>query len=254
MLSLLARLLLVLATAAASAQSAASPAAPAQVSANRQTEAGSEERTDITALIKETQQTDNRNGKLGVFWWAPTEYFEQAAISSGASPGQARRSFAALQSYTLIIVAVGEIGFGNIDWLPEEKVRGNILLRDASGNIYKPLDKVSADAQGFADLMKPMMKNMLGPMGDGIHYLFFPSKDALGNSLANPRERSEFSVQVTDLMGPGKTNYTWRLPLSSLLPPKYCPVGKERVEANWKYCPWHGNKLDDPASAPALAK
>jgi len=74
----------------------------------------------------------------------------------------------------------------------------------------------------------------------------------LGNEIANSRANTEFSLVATNLMGgPSPTStYTWRLPVIALMPPKFCPVGKEKVEANWRYCPWHGNKLD-AESAPS---
>jgi hypothetical protein len=209
---------------------------------------------DIGAIVKETQQMDERNNKLGIFWWIPVEYWEQSAISTGSSPEQARELFAPLREYTGAVVAVGSIGIGNLHWLPEAEVRKNIVLRDQAGNTYKPLDKVSDGAQDLADVMTPVFQKILGPMAEGIHLLFFPAKDASGKAIADPRRNTEFSLVVTDLMGGTPSSYTWKLPLTSLMPPKFCPVGKEKVDANWKYCPWHGNKLDaDSTPAPAQA-
>jgi len=207
---------------------------------------------DIAAIVKETQQVDQRNHKLGIFWWVPVDYWEQSGISAGNSVEQAREMFAPLREYSVMVIAIGSVGIGNIPWLPEAEVRKNVVLHDQAGNAYKPLDKISADAQGLADIMHPVFKNILGPMGEGIHIFFFSAKDASGKEFANPRGNTEFSLVVTDLMGGATPSaYTWKLPLSSLLPPKFCPVGKEKVNANWKYCPWHGNKLDtDSTPAP----
>jgi len=33
--------------------------------------------------------------------------------------------------------------------------------------------------------------------------------------------------------------------------PKFCAVGRERAEADWKYCPWNGNRLNETAGAPS---
>jgi hypothetical protein len=212
------------------------------------------DKIDTNALIKETQQIDQRNGKIAVFWWIPPDFWEASAISSGTSPAEAKRIFAPLRGYNLFVVAVGGTGIGTINWHSEAEVRANVVLRDRSGNTYKPLDQVSADAQSLSNIIKPVFKNILGPMAEGLHLLFFPGTDNAGKEIANPRERSELSLVVANLMGPGNSAYTWRLPLTSLLPPKYCPVGKEKVDVNWKYCPWHGNKLDNdstPASTPS---
>ena len=96
--------------------------------------------------------------------------------------------------------------------------------------------------------MRPIFKNMLGNFGEGMQFVVFPLKDGAGNVFADARKSSEMSLDVVDLMGAPTSTYSWKFPLTSLVPPKFCPVGKERVEANWKYCPWHGNKLEDPTT------
>lgn len=252
-LAVVVSLLVAIIGAQSNALAQSSPAAAATSKPSQSQPAGETETpaVDLSSMLKETQQMDSRNGKLGVFWWVPAEYFEQSAINSGMSPGQARRSFAPMHAYTMFVVAVGSVGFGNIDWLPEDKVRAAIALRDQNGNTYKPLDKVSNDAQAFADLMKPVLKNMLRPTGEGLRFVFFANKDSLGREFTNPTQRSEFTLVVSGLIVQGATsNYTWRLPLTSLTPPRYCPIGKERLEASWKFCPWHGNKLEDVPNPP----
>ena len=129
-------------------------------------------------------------------------------------------------------------------------MRKSIVLRDEAGNTYKPLETVSANAQSFNDILKPIFKNMLGQFGEGVRIIYFPIKDSTGKIFADPRRSSEFSLVVTGLIDSGNNVYTWRLPLSSMTPPRYCPVGKEKLDASWKYCPWHGNKLEDSAAAP----
>ncbi|HSM84961.1 MAG TPA: hypothetical protein VLT16_02360 [Candidatus Limnocylindrales bacterium] len=207
---------------------------------------------DTQAMVKETEQVDSRSGKMGLFWWVPVEFWEASAVRQGLSRQQASQYFLPLRDYTLFIVGVGDMGMGGITWHDEKDLRKNITLRDQAGNIYQPFDKVTDEAQGFADLMKPTLKNMLGPLGNGMQFFFFPLKDKAGKTFADPHGKSEFSLLVTDLMSPGTSTYTWRAPLTSLSPPKYCPVGKERLEASWRYCPWHGVKLDDgPSASPA---
>jgi len=195
------------------------------------------------ALTQELQRVDQRDQKMGLFWWIPTEYWEQSAAANGRDRKETKSLFAPLNDYVVIVVAVGNMGAGSIEWMPESDVRKHIKLRDQAGHLYGPVTEISAEAQEISDVMKPVFKNILGPMGEGVQFFFFPAKDAKGAEIANTSRSSEFSLEVSDVMGLGIKTYTWRLPVSSLLPPKYCPVGKEKVEANWRYCPWHGNKL-----------
>jgi hypothetical protein len=214
------------------------------------------DQVDLSALAKETEQIDQRTGKMGMFWWTPIEFWEQSAIKQGVSPGQARRQFQAMRDYNVFIIGIGDMGGMGIDWQPAEVIHKSVSLRDQAGNVYRPLESVSSDVEMFVGILKPILKGMLGPMGEGIQIVFFPVKDKTGKIFADPFRASEFSLLVADVMGPKVATYTWRLPVSALLPAKYCPVGKERVEANWKYCPWHGNKLDadaTPAAPPTPA-
>jgi hypothetical protein len=207
---------------------------------------------DISALTKETQQVDQREGKIGMFWWIPVEFWEQSAKANGASVNAVRRAFAPLGDYTVIVAGAGYFGVGGVNWMPPSDLRGKITLRDQAGTLYKPYETISPDAREIVETLKPLFKNIMGPLADGMNFFFFPAKDANGSPIADPRRASEFSLLVADVMGQPLNTYTWRLPVTELMPPKYCPIGKEKVQANWKYCPWHGTKLDEEPAPPAV--
>src|SRR5215813_81182 len=212
-----------------------------------------DEQIDTTVMAKETEHLDQRNGKMGLFMWVPTEFWEQSTVNAGGSREHAKEYFKPLRDYNVFLVGVGSITVGGMNWVADATLRKNIVLRDQAGDSFKPLDNVSLEAQSFVEILKPTLKTMMGQFGEGVQLLFFPIKDSAGKLFADPRRSSEFSLVVSDLMGTHTSTYTWRPPLTSILPPKYCPIGKERVEANWKYCPWHGNKLDSDATpAPVL--
>ena len=85
--------------------------------------------------------------------------------------------------------------------------------------------------------------------------LFFPATNKMAKPVADPLAPGSFSIVVAKLLDGKDKTYEWKLPLTALSPPKYCPVGKERVQANWMYCPWHGVKLDaDSAGAVSSPK
>lgn len=231
------------------------PPSNASSSASAKTE--SSEQIDIAALTKETEHVDQRNGKMGIFFWIPTEFWEQSTVNSGGTREHAKEYFKPLREYNVFLIGAGTIELGGLNWASEATLRKNIVLHDEAGDSYRPLSDVSPEVQSFAEILKPTLKSMLGQFGEGVQVLFFPLKDKTGKMYADPRRSSEFSLVVTDLMGTPTSTYSWKLPLTSMTPPRYCPVGKERVEASWKYCPWHGNKLDSdssPATAIALPK
>jgi hypothetical protein len=206
--------------------------------------------TRLDAIVKETQLTIGGKDTTGFVWWLPAEFWEQSAIEQGSTPEQARATFAALRDYTMVIVAVGKVGLGNINWRSENEIRAGASLRDSEGQVYQPLQEISGDAQGIASIVRPVLSNILGPMGQNLQILFFPAKTAKGKPIADPTRASNFSVVLSNLTTQKESEFSWRRPLTSLSPPKFCPAGQERVEANWKFCPWHGVPLDD-ATAPA---
>jgi hypothetical protein len=209
---------------------------------------------DFSAFIKETQQSPSEAGYAGLVWWIPTEYWEISSQRSGLSEETAKQRFAPLRKYTVVAVALGKVGIGTIDWFPEPDIRSNVVLRDSEGNTYPPVQKVSGDAEGLAAVLRPVFSNILGTMGQNIQLLFFPATDKMARPIADPMTSGGFSIVLAKLIDGKDKAFEFRLPLTALSPPKYCPVGKERVQANWKYCPWHGVKLDDapgPAATPS---
>lgn len=200
---------------------------------------------DFPGLVKETQQSPNEPGYAGLVWWIPTEYWEISAQRTGMSEEVAKQRFGPLRKYTVVAVAVGKIGIGNVNWISEPEVKENVLLRDSEGNTYPPVQKLSGDAEGLVSILKPGFTNLLGNMGQNIQLLFFPASNKMARPIADPLAPGSFTVLVTKLMNGKDKALEWKLPLTSLSPPKYCPVGKERMQANWKYCPWHGVKLDE---------
>jgi hypothetical protein len=207
---------------------------------------------DLSAVVKETQQSANEPGYIAMVWWMPTEYWEIATEGNGVSVEKAKERFAPLRRYTVLAVVVGKIGIGNVNYIPEAEIRDATTLRDADGNVYQPLQKLTGDAEGLASIIKPVFSNMMGQMGQNIQLLFFAGTNKMAKPIADPRTTGSFSVTVAKIIGGKDKVIEWRLPLTSLSPPKYCPIGKERVQANWKYCPWHGVKLDElvPPGAP----
>lgn len=200
---------------------------------------------DFTALIRETQQTPNAPGYAGLVWWIPTQYWEISAERSGLTEERAKERFAPLKKYTVVMVSAGKIGVGNINWFAENEIRENTTLVDADGNIYRPLDHLSGDAQGLASILKPVFSNILGPMGQNTAMLFFAGTDKMARTIADPLRPGSFSIVISNLIAGKISTFEWKPPLTSLSPPKFCPVGHERLEANWKYCPWHGVKIGD---------
>src|SRR5689334_2104570 len=94
------------------------------------------EEIDLSTVIKETQQSANESGYVGLVWWIPTEYWEISLVKAGLSEDKAKERYAPLKKYTVVAAGLGKMGIGNINWVPETDIRDNLRLRDSEGNMY----------------------------------------------------------------------------------------------------------------------
>ena len=93
------------------------------------------------------------------------------------------------------------------------------------------------------EILQAFFRKQLGEMGQNMNILFFPAKTRDGAPLADPQGNGSLFAVIRKVVGVDERVFEWKLPLTSLSPPKFCPVGGEKVEASWIFCPWHGNRL-----------
>jgi len=196
---------------------------------------------DVQALVKETQKISQKAKEMTFIWWVPEEFWRASFKQNpNMTAAQTEEFIKVLRPYMLIVAVDGNIGtFGGVTYKSETTIRDNIKIIDSQGTRYRPLsnENVDADTRNFLSMGKPIFANMLGPMGQNMHFLVFPAKDNKGRRIAEARKEGVFSVKLRE------KEFKWRLPLSSLLPPKICPVDGEELKGAWKFCPWHGVKL-----------
>jgi len=201
---------------------------------------------DIDELVSECQQSVRGADYVGLVWWLPMQFWEESSRQSGTSGPESEEMLKGIAGYLSVAVVVAKVKGMEFSFVSERDIRASIVLRDAAGKEYKPLEQVSLHAQVLASVIRPLMSNLVGRLGENITLLYFPAKNERGEAIADPLRSGNFAVVLKKIVGEAESVYEWRLPLTSLLPPKYCPTGKERVKANWLYCPWHGTKLDSP--------
>src|SRR5271167_180013 len=141
---------------------------------------------DFHAFVQELQRTTREPGYIGILMWTPAEYWEKSAERAGFSAEKAHEQYAALRKYTVILVGIGKLGLGNVNWISEPEIRSNLKLRDAAGNEYESVQKVSGDAQGLASIIKPILANMMGTMGQNLQIYFFAGADKMAKPIADP--------------------------------------------------------------------
>jgi hypothetical protein len=181
-------------------------------------------------------------------WWLPLEYW-RVSLSRGRSPrlAELEQIEAALRPYTVVAAFDGQIGaMGVVRWSSLEKLGEEIRLLDGASAPPTPLaplaplprSSVDATALEVVDSLRPVFANILGELGENLHFYFFPGRDAQGAPRIRPLEEGQFTVQI------GADAYPYRLPIGALLPPKACPVDGERWSGAYRFCPRHGKPLE----------
>ncbi len=200
-----------------------------------------ENKVDLDALMEDTQKRSTETRGMTVVQWIPVDYWRISyAQDPTVSKAQAEECIKIFRAYTLVAVVNGEVGpLGGVTYKSEKDIRAGIQMMDSQRNLYSPLGahQIDADMKNYLSMMKPYYANMLGPYGQNMHFFLFPAKNKKAQSIADAKKEGAFSIIVT-----GK-EFRWKLPLSSLLPPKTCPTCREKLSGAYKYCPWDGTRL-----------
>lgn len=201
---------------------------------------------DTPDLVRETQLRIAEPGYAGLVWWVPFEFFTQAGLSRGTAAEKTAESLGFLKQYTVVMVFAAQPKFGGFDFVSPRELQKKVVVRDAVGNDYTAIPEPSLEAQNITSRLKEMLTSGMGKGGENSAVLFFPARGKGGEVIADAHATGTFSVVLRDVVGVPESIYTWRLPLTTVMSPRYCPLGKERLNANWEYCPWHGVKLEPP--------
>lgn len=195
------------------------------------------------AVIAETQKMSDKVDEMTLVWWIPEEFWRISfAQDPTVTEAQVEEFVKVLRPYTLILVVDGKIGaFGGVTYESEATIQAGIKVKDSEGTRYRPIsrDEIDADTKNFLSMMGPVLVNMLGSMGQNMHFFLFPAKNKKGQNIADAKKEGSFSVEL------GEREFRWRLPLGSLLPPKICPTCGEKLSGAYKFCPWDGTKLPE---------
>ena len=196
---------------------------------------------NLNELVSETQKGSQKPDEITLIWWIPEEFWRESFAQDNSITSDGAEEFIKiLRPYTLVALVDGKMGtFGGITYRSEADVRKILQIKDRYGTYYSPLgkDKIDSDTSNFLAMMKPMIANILGPMGQNMNFFVFPARDNKGQKIVEAKKKGTFSIKL------GENEYRWRLPLSSLLPPKICPRCKEIGSGAWNFCPWCGTEL-----------
>jgi hypothetical protein len=192
---------------------------------------------------------DKSADRLTLVFWMPLEFWRATLESSGKLSDKGIQQFVqTVQPYTVLAVIDGESGFGGaLNYADPDALRASVTIEDTSGNVYHPLalDEIDPGLKNLLQMMRPVLSNSMGPMGAHMEFLAFTSTSKDGQHFADVQKDGVLGVHV------GAKAFRYRLPLGSFLPPAVDAKTGETFPGNYRFNPFTGNRLSNPAGAKA---
>jgi hypothetical protein len=181
-----------------------------------------------------------------MIWWIPDEFWEQTLKDNPTVPAAGRKELLLIVSQYLVFAVVE----GTIDPLGEfnaesrEALVGKMSIKVGEKEL-QPLDEddLTFAAKNFFQTMKPLLGRTVGKIGQSMEFIVFEGRDRQDQRYADPLKKGQLITKF------GPKEFKWRLPLGSLLPPKYDAATGEQFPGNFDFSPYTGAKLsiDKPA-------
>lgn len=210
---------------------------------NAQTPRATED-LSVNEILEETQLSSDESEDINLMWWIPTEFWRASSASDPTVSQEDQEALEGLiKDYTILAVVKGKIGlFGGVTFEDEQTVRDKFVVTYKSQKYegfreYKPLDieKLNPDLVNFFGMIKPILSNMMGSMGENFHLLVYQNDK--GKALLQPYSNDQARFKIDDV------GLDLNFPIASLIKRKTCEEDGELLKGTWNYCPLHGNKL-----------
>ncbi len=198
-------------------------------------------KVNINKLTEETQQLSNSPDKMRLVWWIPTDFWEAVFSQDESIPEMdANAMLNEFEKYTMVATIDGTIDAdGNIHYISEEAIFNKLKVINDLQEEFSPLteDQIDLNTKRLITIMKPVLANMLGKLGENMHFFLFQKVNNPMEKIVNAKNKEKFTVKLSD------EQFQWQLPLGSLLKPKKCPIDEQLHDGSWSYCPYHGKRL-----------
>jgi len=185
-------------------------------------------------------------GVIAIVQWIPKEWWRLTLERAGVPDERIKEVLELFDPYMTFIMVHGRISSSGLPaFTSKSLLQQHVFLEDNTGQLYKPIDEedIESGVRNAIITIKPIFSNMLGRMGDNMHFFLFPSQGkSKGKSYEAAREGA-FSIRFKGVPEAGDQIFQWILPLSSLVPAKICPKCKKEENGSWNYCPWCGSSL-----------
>jgi hypothetical protein len=199
------------------------------------------EEPTLEQLVHETQQfTDDGPQHLMLVWWLPTEFWNRSAEKNPNVTREIHEHFlSVVRQYTILAVLDARVSpLGTMKGVSEDEIAQSITIKSGS-TVMRPLARSewSSELATLLQIMKPLLSNTLGQMGQNIHFVVFDGNAPDGDRFADPTRPGRFTVTL------GGRTFDWKLPLGAVLPVKFDPDTGDRFPGTYRYSPFSGKEL-----------
>jgi hypothetical protein len=159
---------------------------------------------DDPGILRETQLGVEVNGRSGLIWWIPFEFWLDAAVKNGTPAEKARKNLSAPQGSADVGVFLAKVSMlGAFDYISSAELQKNTFLRDSDRPDYAAISDVTGDAKDLADIMKPMLANVMGRASENFAMIFFPANGRSGKPTASaiPKGNSPGYLRIRTRIG-----------------------------------------------------
>jgi hypothetical protein len=195
---------------------------------------------DYGALVRDLTLTRNADGRITMAMWMPDEFWRTTIQNSGRMTDKAIADYiAVMHPYTLVAVLDAQKGITAFRFTDMGTLINEVTIEDSHGTTYNPLppDSVAEDIRNLIQMMRPLLTNTMGTMGQHMEILVFPSVDKAGHLIADPKSDGSLTVHLANIA------LRYRLPLGSILPPSLDPQTGESFPGSYHFNPYTGSKL-----------
>ncbi|MCE5276807.1 MAG: zinc ribbon domain-containing protein [Planctomycetaceae bacterium] len=208
-------------------------------------------KVDTEALTNETQKSAEPSEGINIVWWVPTEFWAASlGQSKDVSAADADKIITAIEKYLIVAVVRADISpLGGFKFHSQNVVSRNLkaAYKDKEGKetllvLETDLDE---DTRVLLDVIKPILKNAMGRMGENFHFFVYRGTDAKGRRIVSPYEKGCLTVEMKKVSNEAGGKVEFNCPLNSLFLPRTCAGCTKQAHISWNFCPWCGKKLPE---------
>ncbi len=201
----------------------------------------------VDALEKETTIAVSDDVKIphhtGMVLWLNEEWWQALLQGHKEVPTESKNTIlTTMGRYDVLAVIdlINDSGYA-FKYTDRKTILNYVKMMDKYGGTIKPYseEEYEISLTQILNILKPMLQSYMGNMASHIEFIVYPAWESATNRYFDPYKSGSFHLKYNSI------DHFIRLPLGSLLKPKWCKKCKEMRNGSWTYCPYDGSLLEE---------